>query len=199
MCMTVPMWFNLPMVDSRSSLVHEEGLIIDSMSFDQSRALSNGKYTRNRRVSICQPRIILRSDRRPSARCFFIDMMGCRGVASWGSMGRVMASNASGIEWVMRRRLLPVSVPAWKMSSMKLSVTMSRGGRGMDSGSAGAHGMFGGRSICGSVRNGKDDERVEGSQEGAQARSWAISVMESLMSLKMEGAAEEPNGSRVRR
>ena len=86
-----------------------------------------------------------------------------------------------------------------KMSSMKLSVIISLGGRWTKSGSAVPN------CVLSWVRHGvvsrklNLEVRFEVFHVGSKARSHARSVAPSLMMLKSVGAGEDPNGSLVRR
>ena len=81
-------------------------------------------------VLICQPKIILISEGKPSAKCLILLMMSDLLVASCGDGGLKRHSKAMGTACVRRRGILPIAAPAMKISSMKLSATMSLGGVG---------------------------------------------------------------------
>ena len=98
------------------------------MSRTQSVHFSGVRNTLRHRESIFQPRIVLVSDSLPSAKCFFIEMMEFLVMSSPFCIGLVMASSARGTECMSLSLFSPISTPAWNMSSMKLSDTMSCGG-----------------------------------------------------------------------
>ena len=78
---------------------------------------------------IDQPKTVLISDGSPSAICLTLFMISARCVASASEGGLNRHSSASGTAWVTLRQFWSMSMPAMKMSSIKLSATMSRGGR----------------------------------------------------------------------
>lgn len=179
--------------------MHLFDFCVVSMSRIQSLVFSGVRDTLNRRVSISHPRMTFRSVSLPSAKCFFIEMMVVLVVASFMCTGRVQASSASGTECVILSLLSPRSAPAWNISSIKLSVTISRGGSCMCSLSAFPISTLSGKYSAGSFRNSKLDRTVDVFHVVSSLRSWATSVIVSLTSLNMDGAGDEPKGNRKRR
>lgn len=164
-------------------------------SLSQSFAFSSGRDTRNRRVSINQPKTTFCSDKVPSARCFVILIMSFLLVASLGSIGLKNACNVNGTECFRRSMLSLISAPAWNISSMKLSLMMFLGGRGTANSLACSKVMHSGRYVGGLFTNSKVEEREFGCHVGSRDKSHATSVIVSLMILKIEGAGDDPNGS----
>ena len=196
MWIMTPTWLNLPIIDSRVSFEHPPDFMVSFMSLSQSSVFSGVKDNVILLVSISQPKITFCSDSWPSAKCFVMEMMDFLGVASSLCIGRVTASSANGTEWMIRCCVSPKSTPAWKISSMKLSVTMSLGGNFTARSSASAKAIFAGRYLGGRLRNSKSAHNFVVSQVGSAARSWATSVTVSLMSPNIDGAGVEPKGRR---
>ena len=92
-----------------------------------------------------------------------------------------------------------MATPAMKISSRKLSAMTSRGGSWTKRGSAGWNGMDSCSSAGEFSRKVYLDWSELVSQVGSEAKSFARSVAPSLMMLKIAGAGDDPNGSRVRR
>ena len=164
------------------------------MSFAQSFILFSVKNTWNIQVSIIQPRIILVSDGSPSARCLVTFMISLCWVVSSTEGGLNKHSRASGTAWVTLILLSPSSIPAMKISSMKLSATMLHGGKVTNSGSTDWKGTSLDLRLGLASRNSNFDCRVDVFHDGSRARSHARSVMLSLMRLNNGGAGLEPNG-----
>lgn len=139
-------------MESRVSFLQALLEIALSTSMSQSAAFVGVRNTRNRRVSISQPRIIFLSSNLPSAACFSMLIIGFLGQASFGFVGRKMVSSASGTACLMRSLLSPLSTHAWNKSSMKLSETISLAGSSTSSLSAFAKGVVGGMMDGGKSR-----------------------------------------------
>jgi hypothetical protein len=182
-------------MDSNSCFEHVFEFRQVRMSFSQSLAFSFGRNTRNLRVSISHPRMTFLSASVPSAKCLVMLMISFLVVASSLSTGLKNASKASGTECFNRSVLSSMSTPAWKMSSMKLSLTISLGGNGTDRLFACSNGMFFGRNVGGLFTNLKFECRVFVDHVGSRDKSHATSVIVSLIMLKIEGAGDEPKGS----
>ena len=167
------------------------------MSSCQSFLLLAVRYTLKVLVLIFHPNTTFTSEGKPSAKCLVWFMMDVRWVASFGEGGWKRHSRASGTAWVILRRMSSFIAPAMKMSSIKLSVMMSRGGRVTIRGSAAPKGVWVGSRVGVVSKKGKLDVNVDVSQVGSKERSKARSVALSLMMLKSAGAGADPKGRRV--
>ena len=96
---------------------------------------------------------------------------------------------------LIREALSSISRHAWNKSSMKLSVMMSRSGRDISRGSAGAICMLS-SSCMGLKSRSNEDCSVVGSQDLSSEMSWATSPIVSLTLLNFVGAGDDPKGSR---
>jgi hypothetical protein len=104
-------------------------------------------------VSIDHPSMTFCSDNVPSARCLVTLIMSFLFVASLGSSGLKNACNVSGTECFRRSILSLILTPAWKISSMKLSLMMFLGGRGTANSLACSNGMHSEKIVGGLFTN----------------------------------------------
>lgn len=126
--MMVPTWLKRPIIDSRVPLEHCLCISDKLMSCCQSSLLLVVRWTLKDLVLICQPKTILTSDGKPSARCLILLMMSVLFVASWEDGGLKRHSKAMGTACVSLSGMSPIATPAMKISSMKLSATIFLGG-----------------------------------------------------------------------